>query len=151
MPWKISSESSGEITRVHRFEFEIGKNFDDLIDSRVGLSVDDGKIIMASRQRFLVEQQCILCPLVHIARGQGINLDPMPKMLRKDSALWGPSLPHRTRTSGKGPYSNGRPWVDLMVFSTISDRTCATCGCGSKRWWMKSAKAARSRTSTSST
>jgi hypothetical protein len=69
MRWKISNEDSDEITRGHRFDFEIEKNFDDLIDSSVGLSVDDGKIIMASRQRFLVEQQCVSCLLVHIARG----------------------------------------------------------------------------------
>jgi hypothetical protein len=31
------------------------------------VSVDDGKIIMALHQRFLVEQQCVLCPLAHIA------------------------------------------------------------------------------------
>jgi len=58
---------SDEITRGLRIEFEIEENFDDLIYSSVGVSVDDGKIIMALHQRFLVEQQCVLCPLAHIA------------------------------------------------------------------------------------
>ena len=60
MHWKISIEGSDEITRGSRFEFEIEKNFDDLIDGSVGLSIEDGKTILASLQRHLVEQQCAL-------------------------------------------------------------------------------------------
>lgn len=63
MRWKISIEGSDEITRGRRFEFEIEKNFDDLIDGSVGLSIDDGKTILASLQRHLVEQQCALYAL----------------------------------------------------------------------------------------
>ncbi len=60
MRWKISIEGSDEITRGRRFEFEIEKNFGNLIDGSVGLSIDDGKTIMTSLQRHLVEQQCAL-------------------------------------------------------------------------------------------
>jgi hypothetical protein len=60
MRWKISIEGSDEITSGQRCEFEIERNFDDLIDGNVGLSIDDGKAIMASLQRHLVEQQCAL-------------------------------------------------------------------------------------------
>lgn len=59
MRWKISIEGSDEITRGHRFEFEIEKCLDDLIAGSIGLSID-GKAIWASLQRFLVEQQCAL-------------------------------------------------------------------------------------------
>lgn len=57
---KISIEGSDEITRGHRFEFEIEKSLDDLIAGNIGLSIDDGKVILASLQRFLVEQHCAL-------------------------------------------------------------------------------------------
>lgn len=60
MRWKISIEGSDEITRGHRFEFEFEKDFDDLIEGRVGLSIDDGKAILASLQRHLVQQQSSL-------------------------------------------------------------------------------------------
>ncbi len=67
--WKISVKNSDEITRGHRIEFEIDKNFDDLIDTRVGLSFDDRKIIIAFRKRLLIEQQCLVCPLAQIVCG----------------------------------------------------------------------------------
>ncbi len=57
MRWKISIEGSDEITRGQHCEFEIEKSFDDLTDGSVGLSIEDGKTILASLQRFLVEQQ----------------------------------------------------------------------------------------------
>ncbi len=60
MRWKISIEGSDEITRGQHCEFEIEKSFDDLTDGSVGLSIEDGKTILASLQRFLVEQQCAL-------------------------------------------------------------------------------------------
>ena len=60
MRWKISIAGSDEITRGRRFEFEIEKSFDNPVDGSVGLSIDDGKTILASLQRFFVEQQCAL-------------------------------------------------------------------------------------------
>ena len=60
MRWKISIEGSDEITRGQRCEFEIEKNFEDLADGSVGLSIDDGKAILASLQRHLVQQQSSL-------------------------------------------------------------------------------------------
>ena len=60
MRWKISIEGSDEITRGHRFEFEIEKSLDDLIAGNVGLSIDEGKAIMASLQRNIIERQCAL-------------------------------------------------------------------------------------------
>jgi hypothetical protein len=60
MRWKISIEGSDEITCGHRFEFEIERSLDDLSAGSLGLSIDDGKTILASLQRFLVEQQCAL-------------------------------------------------------------------------------------------
>jgi hypothetical protein len=58
--WKISIEGSDEITRGHRFEIEIEKSLDDLVAGSVGLSIDDGKTILASLQRHLIEHQCAL-------------------------------------------------------------------------------------------
>jgi hypothetical protein len=63
MRWKISIEGSDEITRGQRFEFEIEKSLDDLATGSLGLSIEEGKAIMASLQRQLVEQQCALCAL----------------------------------------------------------------------------------------
>jgi len=37
MRWKISIEGSDEITRGHRFEFEIEKSLDDLAAGSLGL------------------------------------------------------------------------------------------------------------------
>ena len=69
MRWKISIEGSDEITQGHRLEFEIAKSLDDLAAGSLGLSIDDGKTILASLQRFLVEQQCAL--------GSGQNMGVM--------------------------------------------------------------------------
>jgi hypothetical protein len=60
MRWKISIEGSDEVTRGHRFEIEIEKSLDDLVAGSVGLSIDDGKAILASLQRPLIEHQCAL-------------------------------------------------------------------------------------------
>lgn len=60
MRWKISIEGSDEITRGHRFEFETEKSLDDLIAGNIGLAIDEGKAIMASLQRHIIEQQCAL-------------------------------------------------------------------------------------------
>ena len=64
MRWKISIESSDEITRCHRFEFEIEKSLDDLTAGNLGLSIDDGKAILASLQRHFIERQCALYVLL---------------------------------------------------------------------------------------
>lgn len=56
MRWKISIEGSDEITQGRRFEFEIERNFDALSDGRIGLSIEDGKQILSSLQRFVIEQ-----------------------------------------------------------------------------------------------
>ena len=55
MRWKISIEGSDEITRGHRFEFEIEKSLDDLAIGSLGLSIEEGKTIMASLQRHIVD------------------------------------------------------------------------------------------------
>ena len=47
MRWKVSIEGSDEITRGQKFEFELEKNFDNLIDRSVRLSIDDCKTILA--------------------------------------------------------------------------------------------------------
>lgn len=60
MRWKISVEGSDEITRGRRFEFEIEKSLDDLATGSLGFSIEEGKAIMASLQRHIVEQQCAL-------------------------------------------------------------------------------------------
>jgi hypothetical protein len=57
MRWKTSIEGFDEIPRGQRREFEIEKNFEDLVDGNVGLSIDDGKAVLASLQRYLVQQQ----------------------------------------------------------------------------------------------
>ena len=64
MRWKISIEGSDEITRGHRFEFEIEKSLDDVSAGNLGLSLDDGKTILASLQQHLVVRQCALYVLV---------------------------------------------------------------------------------------
>ena len=61
MRWKISIEGPDEIAQGQRFEIE--KDFDDLPEGKVGLSVEDGKEILSLLPRFLVEQQCAVCPL----------------------------------------------------------------------------------------
>ena len=58
MRWKISIEGSDEITRGHRFELEIEKSLDDLATGNLGLSIEEGKAIMASLQLHIVEKQC---------------------------------------------------------------------------------------------
>lgn len=60
MRWKTTIDGYDEITRGQRFESEIERSLDDLIAGSVGLSIDDGKAILASLQPFLVEQQCAL-------------------------------------------------------------------------------------------
>ena len=57
MRWKTCIEGSDEIPRGQRCEFEIEKNFEDLADGSAGLSVDDGKAVLASLQRYLVQQK----------------------------------------------------------------------------------------------
>ena len=60
MRWKISIEGWDEITRGQRFQFEIEKSLEDLAAGSLGLSIEEGKAIMASLQRHIVEQQCAL-------------------------------------------------------------------------------------------
>jgi hypothetical protein len=55
MRWKISIEGSDEITRGQRFEFEIEKSLEDLAAGSLGLSIEEGKAIMASLHRHIVE------------------------------------------------------------------------------------------------
>ena len=57
MRWKISIEGSDEITRGHRFEFEIEKSLDDLIAGDVGQSIDHG-IASAAHRRAAVRPLC---------------------------------------------------------------------------------------------
>ena len=97
MRWKIGVEGSEEITRGHRFEFEIEKSLDDLAAGSLGLSVDDGKTILASLQRHLIKQQCYLyvCSDV-IARGvaeRGRSRTTRPERSRQFTAL----SPYRAR------------------------------------------------------
>ena len=63
MRWKISIEGWDEITRGQRFQFEIEKSLEDLAAGSLGLSIEEGKAIMASLQRHIVEQQCALYAL----------------------------------------------------------------------------------------
>jgi hypothetical protein len=63
MRWKINTEGSDEITRGQRFEFEIKKSLEDLAVGSLGLSIEEGKAVMASLQRHIVEQQCALYAL----------------------------------------------------------------------------------------
>jgi hypothetical protein len=58
MRWRISIEGSDEITRGQRFESEIEKRLDDLATGSHGLSIEEGKAIMASLQLHILEQQC---------------------------------------------------------------------------------------------
>lgn len=72
MRWKISIDGSDEITRGHRFEFEIEKSLDDVTAGNLGLSIDDGKAILASLQRHFIERQCALYVLLR-RRCQGCD------------------------------------------------------------------------------
>jgi hypothetical protein len=58
MRWKVSIGGSDEITQGHRCEFETERNLDDLIAGNIGLSIDDGKAIMALLQRHIIDRQC---------------------------------------------------------------------------------------------
>lgn len=64
MRWKISIEGSDEITRGQRFEYEIEKSLGDLAAGSLGVSIEEGKAVLASLQRHIAEQQCALDVLI---------------------------------------------------------------------------------------
>jgi len=63
MRWKISIGGSDEITRGQHFESAIEKSLEELATGSPGLLIENGKAIMASLQRHIVEQQCALYAL----------------------------------------------------------------------------------------
>jgi hypothetical protein len=58
MQWKITIEGMDEFGEGHRAELVITKDFGRLCEGKVGLSIDDGKVIMAHLQQFVLKQQC---------------------------------------------------------------------------------------------
>ena len=58
MRWKIVLEGTDEFGSTHRSEFMIDKDMARLSAGEIGLSVEDGKTIMAHLQQVVVKQQC---------------------------------------------------------------------------------------------
>jgi hypothetical protein len=55
--WKIAIEGTDAFGEVRRHEIRVDKNWDRLFDGEIGLSVDDGKKIMAALQTAVVSQE----------------------------------------------------------------------------------------------
>jgi len=58
MRWKITIEGMDEFGAGHHSDFELTKDLGRLSDGEIGLSIDDGKVIMAHLQQFVLKQQC---------------------------------------------------------------------------------------------
>jgi hypothetical protein len=58
MQWKIVLEGTDEFGSTHRSEFMIDKDMTRMSAGEIGLSVEDGKAIMAHLQQVVVKQQC---------------------------------------------------------------------------------------------
>ena len=58
MQWKIVLEGTDEFGTAHRSELTIDKDLTRLSAGEIGLSVEDGKAIMAHLQQVVVKQQC---------------------------------------------------------------------------------------------
>jgi hypothetical protein len=58
MRWKITIEGMDEFGGDPRAELVVTKDFGRLYEGEVGLSIDDGKVIMAHLQQFVLKQQC---------------------------------------------------------------------------------------------
>jgi len=55
--WKIAIEGTDAFGEVRRHEIRVDKSWDRLFDGEIGLSVEDGKKIMAALQTVLVSQE----------------------------------------------------------------------------------------------
>ena len=55
--WKIAIEGTDAFGEVRRHEFRVDKSWDRLFDGEIGLSVEDGKKIMAALQAAVVHQE----------------------------------------------------------------------------------------------
>ena len=55
--WKIAIEGTDAFGEVRRHEIRVDKSWDRLFDGEIGLSVDDGKKIMAALQTAVVSQE----------------------------------------------------------------------------------------------
>ena len=55
--WKIAIEGTDAFGEVRRDEIRVDKSWDRLFDGEIGLSVEDGKKIMAALQSVLVSQE----------------------------------------------------------------------------------------------
>ena len=55
--WKIAIEGTDAFGEVRRHEIRVDKSWDRLFDGEIGLSVDDGKKVMAALQTAVVNQE----------------------------------------------------------------------------------------------
>ena len=55
--WKIAIEGTNAFGEVRRQEFRLDKSWDRLFDGEIGLSVEDGKKIMAALQTAVLSQE----------------------------------------------------------------------------------------------
>ena len=55
--WKIAIEGTDAFGEVRRHEIRVDKSWDRLFDGEIGLSVEDGKKIMAALQTAVVSQE----------------------------------------------------------------------------------------------
>jgi hypothetical protein len=58
MRWTITIEGTDEFGAAHRSEIALEKDLNSLTAGAVGLSIEDGKTIMAHLQQVIVKQQC---------------------------------------------------------------------------------------------
>jgi hypothetical protein len=88
--WKIAIEGTDAFGEVRRHEIRVDKSWDRLFDGEIGLSVDDGKKIMAALQTAVVSQEAAsytlfrrICPDCGPASaGQGLHDPPHQDRLR---------------------------------------------------------------------
>lgn len=57
MEWTVTIEGPDEYGEIRRAQLQIEKGFERLTSGEIGLSIDDGKRIMAALQEFVVRQE----------------------------------------------------------------------------------------------
>ena len=86
MRWKIVLEGTDEFGSAHRSELTIDKDMERLSAGEIGLSVEDGKAIMAHLQQVVVNQQCEAYVLT--SRPSRRSQTPIPLSVRRLRVLF---------------------------------------------------------------
>jgi len=93
--WKMTVEGTGVFGEVRRHEICVDKSWDRLFDGEIGLSVEDGRRIMAALQPAVVSQEADTYTLFRRIRPDCGVLRPV-----KDYILHDP--PHQDRLRRRG-------------------------------------------------